>query len=40
MTEMSPSDNRERRWFESAFWMVVLWIVVVLFALFPFPWWF
>jgi hypothetical protein len=25
--------------FKAAFWMVVLWIVVVFLAVFPFPWW-
>ena len=37
--DVEPAGDRERRSFKSAFWMVLLWIVLVVFAVFPFPWW-
>ena len=37
--EQGADGERKRRWYKSAIWMVVLWIIVVLLAVFPFPWW-
>jgi hypothetical protein len=36
--EIGADRGRKRRWLKSAIWMALLWIVVVLLAVFPFPW--
>ena len=37
--EIGADGEREQRRFKPAIWMVVVWIIVVLLVVFPFPWW-
>jgi hypothetical protein len=37
--DTAATGDREPRRFKAAFWMAVLWIFVVLLAVFPVPWW-
>lgn len=38
-TQGAEQGNGEQRRRLSAFWMVVLWVVVIVLALAPYPWW-
>ena len=38
-THGAAQSNRESGRRLNTFWMVLLWVVVIVLAVFPFPWW-
>jgi hypothetical protein len=38
-TQGAAQGNREGGRRLNSFWMLVLWLVVIVLAVFPFPWW-
>jgi hypothetical protein len=44
MAEMDATDDRKRRWYQrperlSRGWWVLLWLILIVVALLPLPWW-